>query len=427
MRDFAEPLPQASLNIEGKKRSNIFAWRGQFSPQLVESLLAEYCPPGSVVVDPFAGSGTVLCEAARRSLPAFGFEINPSAWCFSKLYELSAVSQETRREATLELQDQINREFPLALFTEDRELGEEEIQEKVIRMDESLSVRAKIICNALVVVLDIYKNRISSDFVQRQFGFLMSLIRKLPLADCPIKADLQDARALPLPNRSVDFAITSPPYINVFNYHQNYRRSVELLGWDLLRVARSEIGSNRANRANRFCTVVQYCIDMVGALRELARILCPGGRAILILGHQSKVLGTPFFNADIVARLACESGMFGLALRQQRVFKNRYGEPIREDVLSLRKESGGNPAMATTLGRSVAGDFLRSALQCVPEKNKALLSDAIDRIDRIDGTPTFDSLGKRLYMKRSFARPEITCTRGTSLTESRGSAVRFRP
>lgn len=401
MRDFTEPLPQASLNIEGKNRSNIFAWRGQFSPQLVESLLAEYCPPDSVVVDPFAGSGTVLYEAARRSLSAFGFEINPSAWCFSKLYELSAASQEMRREVLLELQDQINREFPLALFAEDRELGEEEVKEKVIRMSESLSARAKIICNALIVLLDIYKNRISGDFVQSRFGSLMSLIRRLPLADRPIKADLQDARALPLPDRSVDFAITSPPYINVFNYHQNYRRSVELLGWDLLRVARSEIGSNRANRANRFCTVVQYCIDMGDALQELARILRSDGRAILILGHQSKVLGTPFFNADIVARLAGESGMLGLALRQQRVFKNRYGEPIREDVLSLRKEGHGNAVMPTILGRSVARDFLHSALQQVPEKNKALLIDAIDRIDRIDGTPIFDSSCYTQYQTRA--------------------------
>ncbi len=56
----------------------------------------------------------------------------------------------------------------------------------------------------------------------------------------------------------IDFVITSPPYINVFNYHQNYRQSAEILGWDLLKIAKSEIGSNRANRGNRFYTIIQF-------------------------------------------------------------------------------------------------------------------------------------------------------------------------
>jgi hypothetical protein len=34
------------LNIADKRRANAFAWRGQFSPQLVESLLRAYCPTG---------------------------------------------------------------------------------------------------------------------------------------------------------------------------------------------------------------------------------------------------------------------------------------------------------------------------------------------------------------------------------------------
>jgi hypothetical protein len=77
MKDFVKKLQPGLLNIEEKNRSNLFAWRGQFSPQLVECLLDAYCLPGSVVLDPFAGSGTVLFEAALRSLPAYGFEINP--------------------------------------------------------------------------------------------------------------------------------------------------------------------------------------------------------------------------------------------------------------------------------------------------------------------------------------------------------------
>ncbi len=98
MKDFTKQLQPSLLNIEDKNRSNLFAWRGQFSPQLIEYLLDEYCLPGSVVLDPFAGSGTVLLEAALMSLPAYGFEINPAAWCFSKLYEFTNTDKEQRKE-----------------------------------------------------------------------------------------------------------------------------------------------------------------------------------------------------------------------------------------------------------------------------------------------------------------------------------------
>lgn len=162
---------------------------------------------------------------------------------------------------------------------------------------------------------DVFNNQITNNFVQSKFIDLVDMVRKLPYSSNPIKADLQDARSLPLEHQTIDFAVTSSPYINVFNYHQNYRRSVEILGWDLLRVARSEIGSNRANRGNRFCTVVQYCIDMAAALQELARVLKPGGRVVVVVGHESKVLGSPFYNADIVEQLAIQSGAFELALR----------------------------------------------------------------------------------------------------------------
>jgi len=66
MIDFSEKLPQSVLNIEEKHRSNLFAWRGQFSPQLIDCLLDAYCPIDAIVMDPFSGSGTVLYEAARQ-------------------------------------------------------------------------------------------------------------------------------------------------------------------------------------------------------------------------------------------------------------------------------------------------------------------------------------------------------------------------
>lgn len=400
VEDFTKPVPQGFLNIEDKTRSNLFAWRGQFSPQLIECLLQAYCPSESLVLDPFAGSGTVLYEAARMHLSAFGYEINPAAWTFSKLYEFVNVPHSERDAAIEELKSRISTEFPIVLFSEN-EISIQDIEERVIHIAESLSDRGKILFNAFVCILDIFNNCITNYFVHGKFAILAKLVRSLPYSDKQIKADLQDARLLPLESESVDFVVTSPPYINVFNYHHNYRRSVEVLGWNLLRVARSEIGSNRANRGNRFITVIQYSIDMTKALQELARVLHPDGRAVVILGHESKVLGTAFYNADIIEKIACGSQMFDIALRQQRVFTNRFGELIREDILNLQRKTYRNDEqLAITLGRGVAREALNSALTTVPKSNYALLIDAISRINEITGTPVFNSRAYATYQSR---------------------------
>ncbi len=400
MKDFAQKLRPDLLNIEDKNRSNLFAWRGQFSPQLIEYLLNAYCHPGSVVLDPFAGSGTVLYEAAAMSLPAHGFEINPAAWCFSKLYEFTNTETEERRQIINELRESLNKQFRFILFSDDQ-LDDNVVEMKIASIENLISDRAKILCNALVVLLDVYNNPITNRTVHEKFHALAELISRLPYTNRPIKADLQDARALPLEAGSVDFAVTSPPYINVFNYHQNYRRSVELLGWDLLRVARSEIGSNRANRGNRFLTVIQYCIDMGQAVQELSRVIKENGRAVLIVGHESRVLGVPFYNADILERIARESGLFDVVLRQKRVFLNRFGQEIREDVLNLeRRHSISDQMTPLTLGRTVAREALKAALPAVAEGNSGFLGEAIERVNEIEGTPLFDSAQYTYYQTR---------------------------
>lgn len=401
LTDFARVIPKHLLDIEDKRRSNLFCWRGQFSPQLIECLLDAYCPDGAIVLDPFVGSGTVLYEAAARRLPAYGYEINPSAWSFSKVYEFANTPVDARRRTIHELRTKVEEEFPIVIFS-DEALSMEVVEEKVIRMGAAISDEAKILCNALVVLLDLFTNRVTNDFIQAKCAALAELVLRLPCSTRKITADLQDARALPLEAESVDFVISSPPYINVFNYHQNYRRSAEILGWDLLRVARSEIGSNRANRGNRFFTVVQYCIDMTKVIQELARVLKPKARAVLIVGHESKVLGTSFYNADLIERIALRSGMFSATLRQKRTFTNRFGESIREDVLNLTREaSNADQELSCRIGRTTAHSALDDALARVPEANRHLLLDAIERTDAFVGTPLFTSDNYAHYQTRN--------------------------
>ncbi|MEO6487250.1 MAG: hypothetical protein ABIO78_04805 [Thermoanaerobaculia bacterium] len=168
------------------------------------------------------------------------------------------------------------------------------------------------------------------------FGRFKFLIDTLPRQPLRIDVRLGDARATGLPAASFDVALTSPPYINVFNYHQYGRPLTDLFGWHVLEAARAEVGSNRQNRQNRFRTVVQYCLDMAIALDELRRVLKPEGVAILVVGRESMVRGVPFFNGEILARLVVALQLFAIRTRAERVFVSRYGQRIYEDILILR-------------------------------------------------------------------------------------------
>src|SRR5262249_39812661 len=159
------------------------------------------------------------------------------------------------------------------------------------------------VLEALIVLVDFY-HEVTDEKVYCRWARLKARVLSLPESDAPARLLNCDARRLPLPDDEADFVITSPPYVNVFNYHQQYRRSVEALGWDLLAVARSEIGSNRKRRQNRFLTVIQYCLDMADVLRELRRVCKEGSRIVVIVGRESNVRKTRFFNGEIVAALA---------------------------------------------------------------------------------------------------------------------------
>jgi DNA modification methylase len=214
---------------------------------------------------------------------------------------------------------------------------------------------------------------------------------------------LADARAVPLPTASIDFVITSPPYINVFNYHQHYRRSAELLGHDLLVVARSEIGSNRANRGNRFLTVVQYCLDIAAALKEMHRVCKPDARLILVVGHESKVLGVRFLNAELVTYIARHTKAFEVVQTQSRWYTNKFGFRIREDLIHIQPRAA-SPSEWEAMARTAAESALKQGMRTVIEKNRTALIEAIDQVGITTGTPLLNSNEQAYKVTRASPR-----------------------
>jgi hypothetical protein len=390
--DFDQPIPQEKLDIIEKNRANLFAWRGQFSPQLIETILTYYCPSNSVILDPFVGSGTVLLEASYLSLEAYGFEINPAAYIMSHTYEFINDSQ--KKEVLKNLRNIIDQEFPLRIFEVSDQV--ENLVDKLQNTRNMLPDRSKVLFDALVIILDVCKNKITQEFIQKKFSHLSNIITNLPYSQKPIRVGLSDARSLPLKNNQIDFVVTSPPYINVFNYHQNYRQSAEILGWDLLKIAKSEIGSNRANRSNRFYTVVQYCLDMGYILKELARVSKQQARIVLIVGQESNVLGVPFYNADIIEKIGIKAKLFQKVLRQKRKFKNKFGKVIIEDIINfINLNNQVSQEVIEQISREVAFEVLESSRLFVSSENQLCLESAIAKVNNIQKTPILD---KRLYI-----------------------------
>lgn len=367
-------IDQALLDIDVKTRSNLFAWNGQFSPQFIETLLMHYATDGDYVADPFLGSGTVLYECARRGLSAYGIELNASAYLMAKIYEFVNVSNKDREKVVSRIDSLI---ADLSKID-----GEASLNQIVNVAKGDKDTRMRIVLSTLVVLLDVYNNKISQELIEKKWNGLKGILLNLPQSANEIKVEMGDARHMSLKDGCVDLIVTSPPYINVFNYHQKYRRSVELLGYDVLKIARSEFGSNRKNRSNRFLTVIQYCIDMAIALSEAGRACKQDARLIYVVGRESKVLGVSFCNSELIFLIATEILGYKCLLRQERAFKNRYGQNIVEDILHFSRGTHvrNDIDVVEQEARQLAVDFLLAKVKSTTKTDSVtLLREAVEK------------------------------------------------
>ena len=369
-------ISQSELNIDDKVRSNLFAWNGQFSPQFIEVLLNKYSKSGFLVVDPFVGSGTVLGECARQGLKAYGVELNVSAYYMAKTYEIANLSIERRNEVI----ERIDALF-LSIANDDSII--ETITSEIEKTEPD--VYYNLLCTT-VILLDIFYNDVTLELLRKKWDLLKHVIRQIPVSKERIIAERGDSRYIKLKDKCADLLVTSPPYINVFNYHQKYRRSVEALGYNVLSIAKTEFGSNRKNRGNRFLTVIQYCIDMALSLKEACRICKTDARMIYVVGRESSVLGYSFCNSELVFNIGTEIFSLQFLLRQERVFKNRFGQMIYEDILHFSNSSSILPCDEEIIckAREIAIRMLQEKCNLdVENKNRPLLFEAIEKAIKI--------------------------------------------
>jgi len=361
-------IEQSLLNVDNRTRSNLFSWNGQFSPQFVETLIKKYTLPEYRILDPFLGSGTTLYECAQLNLDVTGVELNPSAFHIAKIYELCNKPLQIRND----------------LINQVKHIIENNSVNILSCLNMFYEKDLMTVLSLLIIMMD---GNTNIEQLYRLWGKLSSIIADFPFCTQRVQAYNGDARDLDFNDDSFDLVFTSPPYINVYNYHQQYRKAVEKLGYNVLLTATAEIGSNRKNRKNRFYTVIQYCIDIALAIREIVRVTKGNKRIILIVGRCSKVLGIDFFNSKLVYDIITKIFDLTLIIRQERFFQNRYGETIYEDILHFRnnkKNSVLDEGVIKNAARKIAQSYFEQIIAtCAESETQLLLQDAISCINHI--------------------------------------------
>jgi methylase of polypeptide subunit release factors len=323
-------IPQNVLNTEERDGRNPLGWRGQFTPELVQAYLEILPHDSPTIYDPFCGSGTVLMESARKGFEAIGLEVNPAACILSRSYLCTSMADVEREELCNQISswtESVCNQVGDSAW--DESIGA--VAERVIDSGDSVKDYLK---STMLISSKIRGN--SSTKLRRGSNRICKLIRELPHSNKRVEVLLCDARFSSIESDSVDFVFTSPPYINVFNYHQQYRAEVESLGHEVLVNAKSEIGSNRKHRSNRLKTVVQYCLDMEIILNELHRVMKSDGIAVFVVGRESNVRKTAFLNSELIEKIATQCCNFEILGIRERYYVNRFGEKIYEDILHLK-------------------------------------------------------------------------------------------
>lgn len=165
---------------------------------------------------------------------------------------------------------------------------------------------------------------------------------------------------------------------------------MEKLGWFPLNAAKSEIGANRKFRQNRFLTVVQYAQDLGQTLDELARIMKHDAIGVMVVGRESKVLGESFNNSEILEKLLYLHPSFNFISSTERVFVNKFGQSIYEDLIIFRKTSS-YEILDVRLSTEIGTTFLKTKLADSKIENQELLTQAVSKSESLQPSPLFNA------------------------------------
>jgi DNA modification methylase len=355
---------------EALGRGPVHPFPARMAPGIALDIISR-CRTSLRVLDPMMGSGTVVALARANGHRVSGSDIDPLAVLISKVWTTAIDHSAARKSAAAALKRarklfktlSLNEAYPVSADRDTRKFIRYWFDGYVRRQLAALAmtikrVRDENIRNALwcafsrLIITKQAGVSLAKDLAHsrphrcfevapiKPFGNFMRAVDRV-LENClpdagknrgPVpRIELGDARKLGVPDSSVDLVLTSPPYLNAIDYIRCSKFSLVWMGFSAsdLRSIRSrsigtEVGQYEATEmstriikklklnarlsSRHNAVLTRFVEDMIGALREVSRVLVPGGKAIYVIGENT-IRGVYIHNSKLIGAAAVEAGL----------------------------------------------------------------------------------------------------------------------
>lgn len=393
-------------------RDTVHPFPARMAPSLALSVLGKM-PKRGTVLDPMVGSGTVLALARARGHRAIGFDIDPLAVLISTVWTRTLDRKVVRLSAqrTLGRARKIARTITYAECYPQNACVETKrfvrywfdpharrqlaALSRAILAVKSRSVRDVLWCgfSRLIIAkqagaslaMDLAHSRPHKVFKsapRKPFSCFLTQVERVIAASVdkndasrgPVaSAKPGDARCLPVPDRSIDLVLTSPPYLNAIDYLRCSKFSLVWMGFSipqLRHIRRNSIGAEvgATQASSRYDELIEdlglagrlsprmgqimrrYVDDTKRSLVEVARVLKTSGKVVFVLGENT-IRKSFIRTGKMVTTLAKGAGLQLVSRRTRRLPDNRRYLP---------PPAGGKANLDSRMSREVILTFKRA-------------------------------------------------------------------
>lgn len=314
----------------------------KFTPQIVNKFFNLYCKRGFSILDPFCGSGTTLVEGVLNGMTSVGIDLNPIAYNISKAKSNHYSDSEIQliKDFISEIQSKINNglfsnnnhnkndieipDFPNRDHWFQKNVSYElAILKNKIDAFQNENVKTLLYCAFSKIIVKVSnqdsevrytaKNKnhpdgiVYSSFIDTVSSYLQALNFKEHSIIAKSEVHNGDTFEVlkTLPENNFDFVITSPPYINTFDYYLYHKQRMFWLGYDHRPVRQKEIGNHHRIDTKKFeIAKAEYIESMTQIMNELSRVSKPNSYFVMIIGD-GIVEGTTIDMSQVIAEI-CE-------------------------------------------------------------------------------------------------------------------------